>query len=101
MAWSPYFAGVTLSITYAGISFSEFFPFGLVFSFLVMGMGLLTFSFDSKTKMDLRERLKNLEITENIDEKKANKKIKILGANFLLLLLIVIVVGKSFLIFLT
>ncbi len=96
MAWSPYFAGVTLSITYAGISFSEFFPFGLLFSFLVMGMGLLTFSFDSKTKVELIERLKNLEIAENIDEKKANKKIKILAANFITLLLIVIIGEKIF-----
>ncbi len=61
-----------------------------------MGMGLLTFSFDSKTKVELRERLKNLEISENIDEEKANKKIKILATNFTTLLLIVIIGEKIF-----
>lgn len=96
MAWSPYFAGVTLSITYAGISFSEFFPYALVFSFLVMGLGLLTFSFDNQTKIELRERLKSLDIEENIDEKKANRKIRILGINFIILLLIVIIGEKIF-----
>lgn len=94
MAWSPYFAGVMLSVTYAGLSYSEFLPFGLIFAALVMLVGLLVFSFDTKTKEELTTRLKELDVDEEIDEYKANKKIKIIVVNFIILLLLVIVGEK-------
>lgn len=96
MAWSPYFAGVMLSVTFAGISFSEFLPFGLVFSLLVMLAGLMLFSFDSQSKKDLSLCLRGLHIDEEIDEYKANKKIKVLVINFVILLLLVIIGEKIF-----
>ncbi len=52
---------------------SQIFPFGLIFSF-GNRIRFINFSFDSRTKLELRERLKNLEIEESIDEQKAIKK---------------------------
>lgn len=96
MAWSPYFAGVMLSVTYAGLTFSEFLPFGLIFSLIVMGAGLFLFSFDKESKEDLSLCLRGLDIEEDIDEYKANKKIKVLATNFIVLLLLVIIGEKIF-----
>lgn len=95
MAWSPYFAGITLAVTYAGLSFTEFFPFGLTYSIFIMLLGLFIFSFDSNTKHELQNSLKNLKIDENINEKTAKKKMSTLIINFVLLLVIVMV-GERF-----
>lgn len=96
MAWSPYFAGISLAVTYAGLTFTEFFPYGLFYSFLVMLLGLLIFSFDSDTKAELQESLKSLKVDEGITERKAKKKMYTLIVNFVLLLLIVMVGERIF-----
>lgn len=94
MACSPYFPGVILAVTYGRVSFSEFFPFAFVLALIIMFAGLILFSFDSKNKRELSQRLEELHVGEGIKEQEASKKSRVLVMN-LIILLILIIIGEK------
>ena len=94
MGWSPYFAGVTLAVTYGGLSFLEFIPFGLGFSFLILVFALMFFASDKKNRGELQGSLEGLYIPPGTEGDEAERKARILGTNFLVLLVLVVVLER-------
>ena len=95
MSWSPYFAGVTLAITYAGISFLSFLPYAVLFTGLILLLGVTLFSFDQKTQKELNQSLEDLEVKGEVSPFIRRRQLGILLINFFALLLLVIV-GERF-----
>lgn len=88
IAWSPYFASVNLVLYYTGVSFGNYFAFGLIYGICILLLGNFLFYRDLSCQREVKNSIQQMgELTEN------SKKIRDLILN-LMGLFIVVVIGE-------